>query len=210
MIFAFGLNSCGDTTKDEPSVLEDDSQSNAEIVEEDSVEVTEELEVLSVVDYYYLLPSTPYFESENDEDSEKAREEGLSYLNENSGYLKGGHYRGSGFTMALFKNREENIDYIMLQRLPYPGSMFEEFFHFLTYKDGEWISAENLFEQADEERDKNYTPNLSGEQIISPMIPEKGTTLEFHIWNPFEGDDFESSELAYSYKWNGVSFEFVE
>lgn len=165
----------------------------------------------SILDYYYLLPSSPYFERELGDDTKTERDSGIVHLNLKSGYLIGGHRMGPNFTMALFKNRKENKDYIMIQRIQYPGEMFHGFFDFITFThNNKWVSADSIFTNTRNEKEKTLLENIKSDELCTPVIPESGTVIEFRKWNPVNNEDHRKGTLLYKYKWNGQSFDFVE
>lgn len=165
----------------------------------------------SVLDYYYLLPESPYFDREAGTDSQETRKSGLKYQNIRSGYLVGGHPWGPSFTMALFKNRTEGIDYVMIRRVRYPGNMFEGFFDFLQYsKDQGWKPANSLLPDISE-----HEADLDDYEEIIPIVPEKGLTLKYVKWNHDEHSSEntrfeEEGEYLFAYKWDGHRFVLVE
>jgi hypothetical protein len=164
----------------------------------------------NVLDYYYLLPDSPYFDRELGKDSPEARKAGLQYQNIRSGYLVGGHQWGPSFTMALFKNRTDGIDYIMIRRVRYPGDMFEGFFHFLQYtEDQGWRPANSLLPDL-----SKHSVSLNDYEDIIPIVPEKGTTVKYVKWDHDQhssGDtNYEGEgEYLFSYKWDGRRFVLV-
>jgi hypothetical protein len=165
----------------------------------------------NVLDYYYLLPEDPYFDKEAGKDSKEARQAGIKYQNISSGYLIGGHNWGPSFTMALFKNRTAGIDYIMAQRVRYPGDMFEGFFEFLEYTDDQqWVSANLLLPDISQ-----YQTTLDDYEAIIPIIPEKGTVIKYVKWDHDEHDSDDTNYeedgiFLFAYKWNGQAFELIQ
>ena len=113
--------------------------------------------------------------------------------------------------MALFKNRSEGIDYIMTQRVRYPGDMFEGFFEFLEYTDDQqWVSANLLLPDISQ-----YQTTLDDSEEIIPIIPEKGTVIKYVKWDHDEHDSDDTNYeeegiLLFSYKWNGRAFELIQ
>lgn len=161
----------------------------------------------TILDYYNKLPFYPYFENElSDEDTKSMRDSGIVKINIKNGYLVGGHPKGPKFTMTMFKDRENNIDYIMLQRISYPGDMFDGFLNFLTYNSGNWVNADSILNIV---IDENFIDNLKPEEECIPILPEFGTVIIFRKWDSSSGISPQNSPMLFQIKWNKIKFELI-
>lgn len=174
-------------------------------IEEDTSETSllaEIKEPISVEDYYFLLPSEPYFEMEMGEDNESSRRKGIIELDLANGYMEGGHEYGPSFTMALFKDRENQRNYILAHRLQYPGDMFGGFFNLLEYVDGSWKIVSSPLTNPE-----NYPDvKLDEEEQLLPVIPRVGTDVGFLKVNLFSDEDIAGKSPVFTFSWTGNEF----
>lgn len=170
---------------------------------QDSVSV---LSSKTVLDYYYLLPSQPYFDREAGDDNLASRKKGLTHTNTQNGYLVGGHNFGYPFTMVLYKDKVNKIDYLMAHRIQHPGVMFHSFFEILRFQEGSWSSVFPEISKAGIQYREDHLADFKEDEYVLPVLPEFGTTLKFVKCDLYEDPDCENARVVFSFDWDGQKF----
>ncbi len=156
----------------------------------------------SVKDYFLLLPiDIVYCEQPLEDESYKSREDLLTKENIKAGYLEAGNMQ-----VALFKDRENDLDLIAIQRgKSGAGTTCGGINAILEFKEGCWVYRNDLLpeDKVLTDIEKAYLVKNNYEVALPYFaLPEVGTTIRVL--------DEENEGEIYNLKWNGTVFEAVE